>query len=113
MKKSVKITLVVVGVMVLGGLIALGSRVEPKKVLYTSLSCPFCRNVEQYIEENNVKDYLEFQELEVSQNAGNAQLFRGTAKRCGIEKPGVPLFFDGEKCYEGDVDITDYFNSQK
>lgn len=99
--------------MVVGGLIALASQSEHKKVLYTSLTCPHCRNVEQYIEENKVMDYMDFEKLEVSQNPANAQLFRGTAQRCNIDEPGVPLFFDGEKCYIGDVDIINYFNEQK
>lgn len=115
MKQSVKITLIVIGVFILIGLVALLVKTQPDKVLYTSDSCPHCKNVEKFVEENKITDYVDFVKLEVSKNPQNAQMFNATAERCGIEpdQRGVPLFYDGETCYVGDVDIINYFQDKK
>lgn len=115
MKKSVKITLSVIAAFVLIGLAALLAKTQPNKVLYTSDSCPHCQNVEDFVVENKITDYVDFTTLEVSQNPQNAQMFNATAERCGIEpdQRGVPLFYDGETCYLGDVDIIKYFQDKK
>jgi glutaredoxin len=115
MKQSVKITLAVIGFFVLIGLSALLIKTQPKKVLYTSIGCPHCKNVEEFVNDNQINDYVDFIELEVSQNPQNSQMFNATAERCGIEpdKRGVPLFYDGEKCYLGDEDIISYFQDKK
>ncbi|MDD2258036.1 MAG: hypothetical protein PHN43_02400 [Patescibacteria group bacterium] len=115
MKQSVKITLVIVSFFVLIGLSALLIKTQPKKVLYTSLGCPHCENVDKFVDDNQINHYVDFIELEVSQNQQNSQMFNATAERCGIEpdKRGVPMFYDGENCYLGDQDIISYFQDKK
>lgn len=88
---------------------------RPKMILFYSNSCPHCKNVEDFINTNNVKSKLKFRELEVSQNQNNANLMIAKAKICGLDTSqglGVPFFFDGQTCLIGDVDIISFFQKK-
>jgi len=80
-------------------------------ILFYSLSCPHCQNVEQYIQENNVKDKYSFNQLEISDEK-NSKLLVAKAKICGLDTQtlGVPFLWTGEKCLLGDADIIDFFS---
>lgn len=84
-------------------------------VLFYGETCPHCKIVEQYINENNVRAKIKFQELEVYNNKANAALMVEKAKLCGIEATrglGVPFFFDGKNCLRGDVEIVNFFKTK-
>lgn len=83
----------------------------PAKILFYGDTCPHCQIVAQYIEENNIKAKLSFQELEVYNNKKNAALLADKAKQCNVDTSqgiGVPFFFDGQNCLIGDQPIIDY-----
>lgn len=77
-------------------------------------TCPHCKDVEEYIVKNNVKAKLNFKELEVYNNRGNAALLTAKAKDCKLDTTngvGVPFFFDGQNCYMGSLEIENFFAS--
>lgn len=80
-------------------------------ILFYSLSCPHCQNVEQYIETNKVKEKYSFDRLEVSKNQNNSAQLAAKARACGLDTQGigVPFLWTGEKCLMGDVDIIEFF----
>jgi len=81
-------------------------------ILFYSLSCPHCQNVEKYIQENNIKEKYRFSQLEISANRQNSEQLIAKAKSCGLktEGLGVPFLWTGEKCLMGDADIIDFFS---
>lgn len=115
MKKSVKLSLLVIALLFIAGLMAILIKKQPAQILFYSDSCPHCKIVEQYISDNNVKNYLVFEELEVSNNPANSQLLIEKANVCKLPTDGlgVPFFFDGTNCFTGDQEIIKYFESKK
>lgn len=90
---------------------------DSKIILYYSHSCPHCRNVEEYIEKNGIKEKISFVEKEVGQNRKNANEMFDKASACNIQSKsvGIPFLWDGEngdKCLMGDVDIIKYFETK-
>ena len=85
-----------------------------QKVLYVSDSCPHCRNVEDFVEKNNVFEKVSFIQKEISKNIANAKELESRGASCQIPTAelGVPLFWNGEKCFLGDQEIIQYFQSQ-
>lgn len=80
-------------------------------ILFYSLSCPHCQNVEKYIQENNIKSKYSFTQLEISANKQNNEKLITKAKACGLDPQGlgVPFLWTGDKCLMGDTDIIDFF----
>ena len=115
MKKSVKLSLLIIALLIISGLVVVLIKSQPTQILFYSDSCPHCQIVEQYIKDNNVKNYLVFQELEVSNNPANAQLLTKKADGCGLDTNTlqIPFFFDGSNCLIGDQNIINYFSSKK
>lgn len=116
MKKNKKTIylIIILGVIILIAL-AFIFRASPM-ILFYSDSCPHCQKVEQYITDNGLRQKLKFRELEVSQNQTNAQTLERKARGCGLSTDqgvGIPFFFDGQKCYQGDTDIINYFQGLK
>lgn len=110
MKKIFTILLLLSFILVLSGC---QSSDDSKIIFYYSLTCPHCKNVEDYVANNNVKDKINFQEKEVSENEDNAADFVDKVQKCNIkpEEAGVPLLWDGESetCLLGDEPIIGYF----
>jgi hypothetical protein len=115
MKKPVKISLLVIALLFIFSLVVILIKNQPKQILFYSYTCPHCKVVEEYIKNNNVKDYLVFQELEVSTNPLNGQLLAKKAQSCGLSQDNlvVPFFFDGANCYVGDEDIIKHFSDKQ
>jgi len=83
----------------------------PEMILFYSLSCPHCQTVEQYINDNQIKEKYSFTELEISENQKNSAKLVSIAKDCGYDTNnlGVPFLWTGESCLMGDVAIIDFF----
>jgi len=118
-----KIILIVIGLILIGaaGLFFLSRKpsVNPNlagTILFYGQGCPHCKIVEDYLSQNNIKDKVSFQELEVFFNNKNADLLGQLAKRCGLDNEtiGVPLLWDGVNslCYTGDVDVVNFFKTK-
>jgi glutaredoxin len=78
-------------------------------ILFSDDRCQHCKNVEDYITQNNIKSKFNFQELKINNNLDNAKLFTQKIKQCNLASSGVPLFFDGKNCIVGDTDIIAFF----
>jgi len=110
LKKYLTTIIIIIIAAVIFGLVWLLQK--PKMILFFSNSCPHCQIVEKYIGDNNIEAKLKFQKLEVSQDPVNAVLLEKKARACGLDVNqglGVPFFFDGQKCFLGDQEITAYF----
>jgi glutaredoxin len=117
MKKNLRIGLVIISVIVIAGFLALVKTKQtksPESILFYSNYCPHCKNVEKYVNDNNIKSKVTFTELEVADNPDNAQVLLSKAKKCNLDTSnlGVPMYFDGEKCLEGDEEIIKYFGTK-
>jgi glutaredoxin len=78
-----------------------------KMVLYYGNTCPHCKIVEEYIENNNFSEKIE--QKEIFANEANRNEMTKTIKSCGLDTNGnlyVPMLWDIEtgKCYGGQVD---------
>lgn len=84
---------------------------ENDMILFYSLTCPHCQNVEKYIEDNAVMEKYSFDRLEISNNRSNSAKLMEKARACGMETQGigVPFLWTGEKCLMGDIDIIEFF----
>jgi len=83
-------------------------------VFYYSDTCPHCANVEKYISEKKVEEKIKFVKKEVSKDQRNATEMAKRAADCGLDQQtlGVPFLFDGQKCYEGEDDVINFFSSK-
>lgn len=118
--KKYKTLFIILGVAVI--LIALGSlgrltnkNSETEMILFFGDTCPHCKTVDEFVSANGVRDKLKFQELEIYNNKANAALLAATAKKCKLDTSagiGVPFFFDGTNCLQGDQPIIDYFQTK-
>ncbi len=83
-------------------------------VLFYSKSCPHCRRVEAFIDNNNIKQKISFIKKEISENETNKNDLIKKAKQCNLplNKIGVPFLWDGKKCIIGDEDIINFFEQK-
>ena len=83
-------------------------------ILFVGTGCPHCKIVEDFIKQYAVDTKMTFETREVFFNSANADIMKKRAATCGMatDQLGVPLFWDGSKCYDGDVDIVNYFRDR-
>lgn len=83
-------------------------------ILFYGIGCPHCKNVEDFLEQNQVADKIQIDQKEVYGNRENAKIFQEKAAQCGLDKKnlGVPLLWVKGKCYSGDQEIIQYFKDQ-
>lgn len=117
MGKSLIITLFsvfiigVIGILIVKG----GNGKNPSNpTLYYSLTCPHCKEVDDFIRTHDIKNKFSFSEKEISNNRTNALELAKNAKKCGIvgDSVSIPLLFAENKCYVGSTEIITYL-SQK
>ena len=87
---------------------------NPTITLFVSDTCPHCKNVEDFIAENKITEKISFDTKEVSKNPLNIKAFSAKGKLCNIKSAdlGVPLLWDGEKCFSGDQEIINFFKEK-
>lgn len=90
------------------------SQSENQIILFYGTGCPHCAIVDEYLEENKVKEKIDFAHKEVYFNRTNSKELEEKAKACGMptDSIGVPFLWDGEKCLVGDVDIVEFFKQK-
>ncbi|MFA5776919.1 MAG: hypothetical protein WC906_00515 [Parcubacteria group bacterium] len=83
-------------------------------ILFYWKGCPHCENVDKFIQENKVKEKIQFDELEIFYEKNNAKLMEEKAGECGIDTKelGVPFLWNSGKCFSGDADIINFLKSQ-
>lgn len=92
---------------------------SPDLVFYWGDGCPHCKNVEDWLNENNLDKKIKVNYKEIYYNDQNKNELINTAKQyCpsiiidgGI---GVPVGFDpiNKKCIQGDTPIIDFLKQQ-
>ncbi len=76
-------------------------------ILYYSETCPHCKIVDKYIEENNIDSRLKITKKEVSESIENSSELAEKTYSCGLDTKnlGIPFLYYKSKCYMGDQDI--------
>ncbi len=86
---------------------------ENAMILYYGETCPHCKIVEQYINENGIVSKYNIIQKEVFQDQNNAKEFREKAFGCGIKGDvGVPFLYYKSQCFMGDQDIINFFKKE-
>lgn len=122
MNKPIALIIVAV-VVILGGLIwwknSPKNSAPPQSntdgiVLYFGDTCPHCKVVAQYIQDNKIKEKVNFTEKEVYNDAKNSKELVERAKTCGLatDSIGVPFLWDGQKCILGQDDVINFFKQK-
>lgn len=85
-------------------------------ILFYGYTCGYCKDVNDWLEKNNVKDKVKFDHLEVYKDKNNNNLLTEKAKSCGLDENriGVPFLYDIEnnKCMSGSDKIIEFFESK-
>lgn len=83
---------------------------ENAMILYYGDSCPHCKIVEQYINENGIIKKYDIVQKEVFQDQNNAKDLGEKALSCGIKTDiGVPFLYYKSRCFMGDQEIINFF----
>ena len=84
-------------------------------VLFYGDTCPHCKDVEEFISQNQIDQKIKISKLEVYNNKENATLMAQMVKDNCLDKldpQGLPVPFlidsSEKKCYIGTPDITNY-----
>lgn len=109
--------LVLIGGLVFWGLKDSGSTVEltpdndASIVYYYGAECPHCKDVQEFLEQNNISEKVNYVKKEVWHNTKNASEMEARAKVCGIQPDGmgVPFVFSDGKCIVGTPDAIAFF----
>jgi glutaredoxin len=82
--------------------------------LFYGDGCPHCKDVEEYIAQNDIKNKVTFTELEVWKNKDNAKMMEEAATICKLDLKtiGVPFVFAQGQCYIGGPDVQEFFAQQ-
>jgi hypothetical protein len=76
-------------------------------VLYYGLTCPHCKEVEEWLKKNKVEEKIKIEKKEVWYNKENAAELQEVAKFCSLDPTsiGVPFLWTDGKCYIGTPDV--------
>lgn len=81
-------------------------------ILFYGEGCSHCKNVDDFINQNNIEDKVKFTRLEVWYDQNNQAILLKATQKCQIASNefGVPFLYDGNgECYAGDIDIINFF----
>lgn len=83
-------------------------------IFFYGNTCPHCKDVEEWIEDNKIEEKMAIIKKEVYDNNANAQELSLAAKNCDLDTNNiaVPFLYAENKCYIGTPDIVNYL-SQK
>ena len=84
--------------------------------LYTSITCPHCQAVDQFIKKNNLHRKLDFTEKQLESHKTYIHELMRVVRFCGYHTNQLPipvLWTGSEKsCIIGERDIIHYFNQK-
>ena len=89
---------------------------DSQVLFFWSETCPHCKNVEKYFEENDKLDEkLKIKKMEISGNKENMKYFEQVATKCKLSQmnAGVPLLYKDQKCTMGDAPIISILETMK
>lgn len=84
-------------------------------ILYYGTTCPHCKIVEQFIQENNINSKLNITQKEVFENQTNANELIILGGNCKLPQNyigAVPLLYDNNKAFIGDKDIIEFIKAK-
>lgn len=86
--------------------------VKPEIILFYSAECSHCKEVDNFLQENNIHAKINFVEKEIVQNRANIKDLIKVIQKCDIPKSNyieVPLLWTGSGCLIGKDDIIKFF----
>lgn len=94
-----------------------------KTVFFYGKECPFCKQVESFMDKYHVQTRLHIVMKEVAHDRGNAKDYVSIASKCNVlqtqrqnglvfYKIAIPMLWTGKECIEGDLPIINYFKKQ-
>lgn len=83
-------------------------------LLFYGEDCPHCKNVDEFIDQNNIEEKVDFSWFEVYYDENNQNILAQVIQKCSIpaNQVGVPFLYDGKKCYMGDQPVIDFFKQK-
>ena len=80
---------------------------KDKIVYYYGLTCPHCKEVEEWMKKNKIEEKIKVEKKEVWYNKENAAELQEVAKFCSLDPTsiGVPFLWADGKCYIGTPDV--------
>ena len=78
-----------------------------KIIYYYGITCPHCREVEEWIKKNKIEEKVKIEKKEVYQNQENSAELSFVAENCGLDTSsiGVPFLWADGKCYIGTPEV--------
>ena len=115
MKK--KIYLLIILLAILTGLLVFNyinkqEKAENEIILFYSIQCPHCKELEDFLHDNNIHAKINFVEKEVSQDKANVKELIKIMQKCNIPKRNyieIPFLWTGHECLIGSDDIIKFF----
>ncbi len=84
-------------------------------IFYWGTTCPYCHDVQDWMEEQGVEEKIEVISKEVYNNRANSLELSARAESCGMDtqRIGVPFLYtiDG-RCLVGSPDIIEYLEGR-
>lgn len=76
-------------------------------VFYYGITCPHCREVEEWMKKNKIEEKIKIEKKEVYQNQNNAKELEKVAEVCGLNTAsiGVPFLWAEGKCFMGTPEV--------
>jgi len=115
MKKLILLSLIILPLTLLSGC---GQETEKKVsgdiMLFVSQTCGHCTKVKEYIDQNNIKNLVEYTEVEAYGTDESYTLFNEKADECGLPKNqrGVPMVYAEGSCQIGSPNVINFFENQ-
>jgi len=84
-------------------------------VVYFGDTCPHCKIVEEFINNNKINEKVTFEQKEVYNNQANAKEMTEHAKTCNMDVTDgvpVPFLWDGQKCLIGQDEVIAFFKDK-
>jgi glutaredoxin len=80
---------------------------KDKIVFYYGITCPHCKDVEEWMEKNKIEEKIKVEKKEVYENKKNSDELSLVAKSCNLDPTaiGVPFLWADGKCYIGTPDV--------
>jgi glutaredoxin len=84
--------------------------IDLNPVLFYGNTCPHCKEVEKFVDDNGIRDKLKLVEKEVYDNRANAQEMLKRAESCGLptDNLGVPFLYADSQCFVGIPEVNNY-----
>ena len=80
---------------------------KEKIVYYYGLTCPHCKEVEEWMKKNKIEEKIKLEKKEVWYNRENAAELQEVARFCKLDPNaiGVPFLWADGKCYIGTPEV--------